>query len=238
MSSASLSPTSGVLAVTVFRQLTIWDVLDELSESAPTSSLDPVWECLDTHLHDLPLEQQLETAGVAFNQIAQILRTRAASLLQDVQDSNNPDGPVVSTEIFAGLVRTTMRLDLEDLKEPAVSQTFRPHGSHNYPTHNQADNSVAAVVEKAKVLQMLQEVESLEDIRNLAGNEDVEQWRRAISCYLAQSHTRVRLNELQRALNMPMVEVWLGLLLGGFILEQRGDFYESQDIWVSSQIAE
>ena len=219
--------------MTVFRQLTIWDMLEELSDAPPTVQLDPVWKCLDTQLHDLPLEQQLETAGLAFNQIAQILRARAALLLQDVLDSNNPDGPVVSTDIFAGLVRTTMRLDLEDLKEPAVSQTFRPHGSHNYPTGINADNSVAAVIEKAKVLQMLQEVESLEDIRNLAGNEDVEQWRRAISCYLAQINTTIRLNELQRALNMPMVEVWLGLLLGGFTLEQRGDFYESQDIWVT-----
>lgn len=29
---------------------------------------------------------------------------------------------------------------------------------------------------------------------------------------------------------MPMVEVWLGLLLGGFTLEQRGNFYHNQNI--------
>ncbi len=131
-------------------------------------------------------------------------------------------------------MRTTIRLDLEELKEPAVSQTFRPHGSHNYPTNSNADNSGSAVVEKAKVLQMLQFVESLSYICNLAGNEDVKQWRRAIACYLAQINTTIRLNELQKALNMPMVEVWLGLLLGGFTLEQRGDFYEIQDIWVTA----
>ncbi len=31
-----------------------------------------------------------------------------------------------------------------------------------------------------------------------------------------------------------MVEVWLGLLLGGFTLEQRGDFYHNQNVWVKS----
>lgn len=207
-------------------------MLEELSDAPPTIRLDEVWECLDTQLCDLPLEQQLETAGVAFHQIAQILKVRAASLLSDVQDSNSPDGPMVSTDIFAGLVRTTMHLDLEDLKEPAGVQTFRSHGSHNYPINNNADNSIAAVVEKANVLEMLQEVESLEDIRNLAGNEDVERWRCAIANYLVQVENKISLLDLQRTLGMPIVEVWLGLLLGGFTLEQTGDFYEIRDIWV------
>lgn len=34
---------------------------------------------------------------------------------------------------------------------------------------------------------------------------------------------------------MPMVEVWLGLLLG-FILEQRGNFYHNQNVWVNSSL--
>jgi hypothetical protein len=33
---------------------------------------------------------------------------------------------------------------------------------------------------------------------------------------------------------MPMVEVWLGLLLGRFTLEQRGNFYYNQNVWVKS----
>ncbi|WP_414517148.1 hypothetical protein [Nostoc sp. PCC 9305] len=35
---------------------------------------------------------------------------------------------------------------------------------------------------------------------------------------------------------MPIVEVWLGLLLGGFILEQRGNFYHNQNVWVNSSL--
>ena len=33
---------------------------------------------------------------------------------------------------------------------------------------------------------------------------------------------------------MPMVEEWLGLLLSGFTLEQRGDKNHHQNVWVKS----
>ncbi|WP_257237037.1 hypothetical protein [Nostoc sp. 'Peltigera malacea cyanobiont' DB3992] len=50
-------------------------------------------------------------------------------LLQDTRDGLRPAvgdrnsllGPIVSTDLFAGLVRTTMHLDLDDLIEAASS---------------------------------------------------------------------------------------------------------------------
>ena len=228
--------------MTTYRQLTIWDVLDELSESPPTSSLDAVWQCLDTELHDLPIETQLSTAGIAFSQIADILKSRAEVLLQDTRDGlrrgvahrNSLLGPIVSTDLFAGLVRTTMHLDLDDLIEPEIPQTFRPHGPHQFSHSNEEGDSVVAPVEKANVLAMLDEVTSLEDVHNLASDEDVPKWQSAIANYLINVKDEISLVKLQRALKMPMVEVWLGLLLGGFTLEQRGDFYHNQNVWVKS----
>ncbi|QLE45388.1 hypothetical protein FD723_34405 (plasmid) [Nostoc sp. C052] len=220
--------------MTTYRQLTIWDVLDELSESPATSSLVPMWECLDAELENLPLEAQLSTAALAFSQIADILKSRAEVLLQDTRDRNSLLGPIVSTDLFAGLVRTTMHLDLDDLIEPQTPQTFKPHGPHQFSSPNQEGDSVAAPVEKANVLAMLDEVTTLEDVRNLASDEDVEKWQSAIANYLINVKDEISLVKLQRALEMPMVEVWLGLLLGGFTLEQRGDFYNSRNIWVKS----
>ncbi|WP_223278243.1 hypothetical protein [Nostoc sp. 'Peltigera membranacea cyanobiont' 232] len=72
----------------------------------------------------------------------------------------------------------------------------------------------------------------LEDVHNLASDENVEKWQSAIANYLINVKDEISLVKLQRVLQMPMVEVWLGLLLGNFTLEQRGDFYSSQDIWV------
>lgn len=79
-------------------------------------------------------------------------------LLQDVRDRlrpsvgdrNSPDGPIVSTDIFAGLVRTTIQLDLDDLIEPAIPQTYRPDGSHQFDNTGEEHNSIATLVEKTK----------------------------------------------------------------------------------------
>jgi hypothetical protein len=218
--------------MTKYRQLTIWDILDEMSEAPPTSSLAPVWDCLDAELHDLPVEAQLSNAALAFTQIADILKVRAESLLQDVRDQNHPDGPVISTNIFAGLVRTTMQLDLDDLIETPLPQTFQPHGQHHFSPRAESSDSMVAPVEKAQVLAMLEEVTSLEDVHDLASDEDVQKWQSAIANYLTQVQGDISLTKLQRMLRMPMVEVWLGLLLGGFVLEQRGDFYHSKNIWI------
>ncbi|BAZ03034.1 hypothetical protein NIES37_70470 (plasmid) [Tolypothrix tenuis PCC 7101] len=215
-----------------YRQLTIWDVLDQISVAPPNSTLAPVWHCLDAELPDLSVEAQLETAAVAFNQIADILKSRAVMLLQDVRERNSPLGPIVSTDIFAGLVRTTMQLDLDDLIEPPIAQTFKPHGPHQFSNTGSQGDSVVAPVEKEKVLEMLEEVRTVEDVHKLAGDEDVHKWQTAIAYYLADIQNEISLPQLQRALKMPMVEVWLGLLLGGFNLEQRGDFYQNQNIWI------
>jgi hypothetical protein len=217
-----------------YRQLTIWDVLDEMSVAPPTSTLAPVWKCLDTELENLSTEAQLYTAAEAFYQIADILKSRAESILEDVRAQNDTDGPIISTDIFAGLVRTTMHLDLDDLIEPEIPQTFRPHGPHQFSSPTELGDSVAAPVEKANVLAMLNEVTTLEDVRNLASDEDVEKWQSAIANHLINVKNEISLTKLQQGLKMPMVEVWLGLLLGGFTLEQRGDFYHNHNVWVKS----
>jgi len=38
---------------------------------------------------------------------------------------------------------------------------------------------------------------------------------------------------LQNKLKLPIVEIWLGLLLGDFKLEQKGAFYDANEIWIS-----
>ncbi|MEH2092317.1 hypothetical protein [Nostoc sp.] len=135
-------------------------------------------------------------------------------LLQDTRDRNSLLGPLISTDLFAGLVRTTMHLDLDDLIEPQTPQTFKPHGPHQFSSPTELGDSLAAPVEKANVLAMLDEVTTLEDVRNLASDEDVEKWQSAIAKYLINVKGEISLTQLQGGLKMPMVEVWLGLLLG------------------------
>ncbi|WP_176453370.1 hypothetical protein [Pseudanabaena sp. SR411] len=42
-----------------------------------------------------------------------------------------------------------------------------------------------------------------------------------------------RLMDLQKAIQLPIIETWLGLLLGDFKLEQRGEFYDSSGVWIT-----
>lgn len=234
MSRAPLPSSSGVKLMPQYQQLTIWDFLEEAAETPGAVKLSEVWQHLDTALSDLSVEQQLETAARASTQIADIIKSRADRLLGDWQDSHNPDGPAVGTDIFSGLVRMTMHLDLEDLKESVEPQIFKKHGERQKsPTFAPLD-TVVAVVDKSKVLAAL-EVMTAEKLQQLAGVEDVSKWQRAIAFYIKQQvYPAVCLTDLQLGLGMPLVEVWLGLLLGDFTLEQRGEFYQAEDIWIRS----
>ena len=61
--------------------------------------------------------------------------------------------------------------------------------------------------------------------------ENVSDWVEALA---AQQHgSPQRLVELQQQLQMPLIEVWIAALLGGLSLEQRGSFYQTQEVWVN-----
>ena len=135
----------------------------------------------------------------------------------------------------------SLSLDVTDLfEEPEPVQ---------YPTNRkkksstQIDGSVVGEVDKEALLnwvdqmaaeQPLDEAQVTEQIRELAHGENVEEWSREIADYLNQVKLPIQLLELQQALKMPVVEIWLGLLLGNFCLRQQGDFYNNQSIWVGN----
>lgn len=206
-------------------QLTLWDLIEEASEAPSHLALTNVWRSLDQTIAPLPTDQQLQVAAEAIARLAASLNTRAESLLKDWDDRHNLEGPEISTDLFAGLVRLPIDLDLSDLKAspepPLVSKRKRKPAS---------EDSVIAVVPKANVLAFA-EAMTLDNIRELASEEDVERWTGAIAQHLDSVGTAICLTDLQQALGMPLVEVWMGLLLGGFALKQEGGFY-SQEVWV------
>jgi hypothetical protein len=66
----------------------------------------------------------------------------------------------------------------------------------------------------------------------LAHDEDVSAWGEAISTRLDEFGQPISLLELQGSIEMPLVQVWLALLLNGIPLEQRGSFYQTEQVWV------
>lgn len=215
----------------------LWDLLEEATESPEANASAQIWTLFDEILLALPVEQHLSIAAKVFSASAVRLDKRSQQLLKDWSDSTNPIGPTVEDDIFSGLVRTNVQLDLDDLKAPTPLQTFKKYGSRQSRSLNPND-SVVAVVEKEKVLEMVEQIEAIEtieDLRALAGDEDVGRWQRAIADYFVSSQQEnIRLTQLQQDLSMPIVEVWMGLLLGDYQLEQRGDFYATEEVWVSN----
>ncbi len=76
------------------------------------------------------------------------------------------------------------------------------------------------------------------DLLDLAKQENIPEWQSAIALWIGQHQgEKVSLLQLQQALGMPLVEVWLGLLHSPtpYQWEQQGEFYrEARDIWLGS----
>ncbi|MFM2431610.1 MAG: hypothetical protein RLZZ511_2823, partial [Cyanobacteriota bacterium] len=74
----------------------------------------------------------------------------------------------------------------------------------------------------------------------VAHGEDISDWIAAIREQLAKVGTVIELEALMQLVQLPLIELWLGLLLGGYGLrreavefERDEDFYSSIGILVS-----
>jgi hypothetical protein len=80
----------------------------------------------------------------------------------------------------------------------------------------------------------LTEVEAFNAALSLAHDEDVSTWGQTISGWMIEQRiSTIPLMQLQQSVGMPLVQLWLALLLGKYEIEQRGEFYDAQQIWVS-----
>lgn len=180
---------------------------------------------LERQIKSLPVEQQLPVAAAAIVELAEMLDSRSADWFKDWEDKNSPEGPVLPDDLFAGLVRSTVQLDLDDLIAPPAETKFRKHKPHDYP---EDDDSVVAEISKDDALALVDHLDLLE----LAGEEDPMRWSQAIWYLLEGSSEPINILKLAELLQMPLVEVWLGALLGGYVLEQKGEFY-SKEVWLN-----
>ena len=152
-------------------------------------------------------------------QLAGLCEAKADLLWKDWQDTHNADGPVMDGDWLQGVTRQTQKLDFSEL-------VHRFYNSRDLPNEEIADeDSVAGDVEKLSVLEMIDALEDA-DLKSQAlavsHAENVSDWVEALADQ--QRGTPQRLVDLQQQLRMPLIEVWIVALLGGFSLEQRGSF--------------
>lgn len=216
----------------------LWQELKDGIATPQTVNLKRLCELLDWAITQLPEAQQLEVAGRAIEQMAEIYALRFNLLMGVWEEADSIAEevlPVIDLEVLEAWVRQSMAVDLDALVDQPKSK--RNRGTQTLdPT-----DSAVAVVEPEVMLQMVEQIEAEEQnqmIRQLAGEEDPVKWSAAIAQWL---HTHavgqpVCLVDFYQELEMPLVEVWIGLLLGGFELEQRGGFYELPGIWIHSSV--
>ncbi|PZV05293.1 MAG: hypothetical protein DCF22_24775 [Leptolyngbya sp.] len=218
-------------------ELGLWQVLKEATISPNAANLGQLLDGLDAALVELDTVEQLQVAAEAIAQIAQVFCDRSTLAFEDLEATNSDEGPVMSEDAFDRYVRQTMEVNFEQFIEPLAAL---PRKSPEREI-SQGD-SVVGGLDIATVLQVLDRQMSQEpglteaEIFNralaLAHDEDILAWSAAIvQCLQEVPDQAISFDQLCRCLSLPGVAVWLGLLFGGFELEQKGEFYQAS-VWV------
>jgi len=139
----------------------------------------------------------------------------------------------MSDHAFDRYVRQSVVVDFEQFIQPFE---FLPRRSSEKVKDG---DSVVGSVDKEVLLQVLGQEhllsweEELDLALSIAHAEDVSAWIEAIAICLKNNAAPMRLLDLRNSMKLPIVEIWLGLLLGDFKLEQKGAFYDANEIWIS-----
>ena len=197
----------------------------EVPEKADVLAL---WAKFEGELAGLEQRDRLRVAGDILMQLAGLCEAKADLLWEDWQDAHNADGPVMDGDWLSGLTRQTQELDFSELVE-------RSYRTGDPTDEDKADeDSVAGNVEKLSVLDMIDALDDADLKREalaVSHPENVSDWVTALAA--KQMDSPQRLVDVQAQMKMPLIEVWIAALLGGFSMEQRGSFYQTQEVWVS-----
>ncbi len=200
-------------------ELNLWEQIRK-AEAEPTAiAFEQLLLCFDQELERMSAKQKLEHGAEVIQQLAELLAMRAESYFEEWQQRYDPTGPAIDD--FSDLMRQSFSLELDDLIE-------EPEPSYRLPSETNVETSLVSEMSKDDLLELLEDsaVNSRSlDIEKLEGDEDVGAWIRLIQEFLVQrSDEEALFTELIG--HLPRGKAWLAVLLGGFHLEQSGDFYE------------
>jgi hypothetical protein len=213
-------------------QLSIWNVLESASIRPLDADFTRLLASVDESIASLPMSEQLAAAGEAIARLGAIYRERCTLRLAQIDYLNHPERePCLSLDAFDIYVRQTSIIDLEQfIESPELPQVER-----GYNRSEVLEIVTGAVAEREAEVALAEPVDpetAYQEAIGLAHDEDVSAWGAAISARLEEWGQPVSLLELQESIQMPLVQVWLALLLNGMTLEQRGEFYETERVWV------
>lgn len=238
-------------------ELNLWDTLDSAALAPEDADLQQLWEILLAAIAPLNTHDQLHVAAAAIARIAQLVGDRSLITFEELMADFSDEGPVMPKDAFDRYVRQTMQVDFDQFIEPLPSPPRQPSERQYSRMFPKDGRSVVGILEKSDLLEALeqqqQEFDEAQDYAKAletAHAEDVSVWVGTLADYIKQqSSEAVCLTQLQQALPMSLIEIWLGLLLGGYSLyaasatPQRGkcdcqeaaadeDYFYTAEIWV------
>lgn len=203
-----------------------WERIADAADEPEQGDLRFLLSCLDRVLEICPPEQRLDIAGRAIAQLATIYHKRSTQQLDDWEEAQRDGDLLMADDLLHGLVQETMYLDLSEL-------TRQPKQRQRKAVKPNPDDSVVGVVDKQKLLNAVDSFAAGDKTPDVSHDEAVSDWVEAIAAYLKQHSQPIALPELQQRVPLPLVEIWLGLLLGGFNLEKHGEFYENDTLSIT-----
>ncbi len=193
--------------------------------------MELLWDSLEDAIALSDSNEQLLVAGDVISQIVEVYVKRANSILDSLEATDSSEGPILDEDFLSGLMRQSMTVDLSDLMEEFA---FDEVESSPVSFGSQV---VLIDCKEARDFVRLERARMRKALKELAEEENIPLWQQATSHWIQQHQgEKISLWQLQQALDMPLVEVWLGLLHSPtpYQWDGQGEFYrDARDFWIS-----
>lgn len=235
MSEPSIESSSGNPSVADFTAMT------QAAIAQPASAdFQVLWRWLEQVLAGLPQDRVLWVAGEAIAQLAELCAVRAEVLLESWQSRHNPPPaartePILTEDLLASVLRQTMSLNLEVLLEELEPQQRARRTADQEP-----EDSIAGDVDKAVVLEMLDQMEIKQATLHTAYEESISEWSAIVQRWIESQPQPVNLQRLLHHVELSPVRSWLGLLLTNPTYQWQNnwktdaEFYCPMHTWIRS----
>jgi hypothetical protein len=223
-------------------ELDLWNALEMARQFPETMDVRSLCDALEQVIIDQPLSEQLRVVAEGIEQLIGVYAERATRLIDGYERRHNPQEPIVNLEGCVDLFVQSLQLDVTELMEP--EERVQYPAQRRSRIREEATGSVVGVLDQAALLAQLDqrlseqpgmtEAEAFNRAIATAHDEDVAAWSEAIAHGMnAMGGEAVPLLVLQGAIGMPLIQMWLALLLSGYEVEQRGEFYQAETIWIA-----
>ncbi|WP_009630409.1 hypothetical protein [Synechocystis sp. PCC 7509] len=212
-------------------ELDLWGDLKTALKEPESADMELLWQGLEDAIANQDSNEQLLVAGDAISQIVEVFVLRAKGILDGLEITDNSEGPVLGDDFLSGLIRQSMSMDLSDLMEDLTFERVES---------SPGSGSVVSVIDRKEARKIARKARAAmrKTLKELAEKENIPKWQQAISCWIEQhQEQKVSLEQLQQALGMPLVEVWLGLLHSptSYQWDGQGEFYrDARDFWIGN----